>query len=71
MGVEQNQPLFDLPEVFDNRGGWGPVGMLDKFQNLPYQQFNKADKIGKVADWIGVTQYNDRFRRKFYVLVCN
>lgn len=66
MGLQQGQPLFDLPEVFDNRSGWGPIGTLDKFQNLPYQQFNKADKIGKVADWIGITQYNDRFRRKFF-----
>uniref|UniRef100_A0A915Q339 Eukaryotic translation initiation factor 3 subunit D n=1 Tax=Setaria digitata TaxID=48799 RepID=A0A915Q339_9BILA len=63
MGLQDDQPLFDLPEVFDNRSGWGPVGTLGRFQNLPYQQFNKADKIGKVADWIGVTQYNDRFRR--------
>ncbi|OZC07570.1 eukaryotic translation initiation factor 3 subunit D family protein [Onchocerca flexuosa] len=64
MSVQQDQPLFDLPEVFDNSGGWGPVGALDKFQNLPYQQFNKADKIGKVADWIGITQFNERFRRE-------
>lgn len=59
----ESRPLFDLPEIFDNRTGWGPVGNLDKFKNLPYQQFNKADKIGKVADWIGISQFTDRFRR--------
>ncbi|VDM38565.1 unnamed protein product [Toxocara canis] len=56
-------PLFDLPEVLDNPSGWGPVGTLEQYQDLPYQQFNKADKIGKVADWIGISQFSDRFRR--------
>uniref|UniRef100_A0A0M3JXP7 Eukaryotic translation initiation factor 3 subunit D n=1 Tax=Anisakis simplex TaxID=6269 RepID=A0A0M3JXP7_ANISI len=58
-----SRPLFDLPEVLDNASGWGPVGTLVKYQDLPYQQFNKADKIGKVADWIGISQFNERFRR--------
>lgn len=62
MSVE-GKPSFDIPEVFNNRGGWGPVGVLDRYQNLPYQQFNKTDKIGKVADWIGIMQFSDRFRR--------
>lgn len=59
------RPSFSLLEIAENRNGWGPVTGLEKFQSLPYQQFNKADKIGKVADWMGITQFNDRFRRKF------
>ncbi|VDN60024.1 unnamed protein product [Dracunculus medinensis] len=54
---------MSLLEIAENRNGWGPVTGLEKFQSLPYQQFNKADKIGKVADWMGITQFNDRFRR--------
>uniref|UniRef100_A0A914VR58 Eukaryotic translation initiation factor 3 subunit D n=1 Tax=Plectus sambesii TaxID=2011161 RepID=A0A914VR58_9BILA len=58
--------IFDLPDVTENSNGWGPTGMLDRFRNLPYQQFNKADKVGKVADWIGLDRYQDRYRRDRY-----
>ncbi len=63
MTAEEDRPPFVLPDILENASGWGPVGSLDKFRNLPYQQFNKADKIGKVADWIGLDRYADRYRR--------
>ncbi|MFH4973501.1 hypothetical protein AB6A40_000210 [Gnathostoma spinigerum] len=61
--TEDSLPAFDLPEVLVNPSGWGPVGSIDTYRDLPYQQFNKSDKIGKVADWIGLSQFSDRFRR--------
>lgn len=66
MGEVEQRPRFELPDITGNRTGWGPSGTLDRFQNLPYQQFNKTDKIGKVADWIGISQFSDRFRSMTY-----
>uniref|UniRef100_A0A0N5AJ04 Eukaryotic translation initiation factor 3 subunit D n=1 Tax=Syphacia muris TaxID=451379 RepID=A0A0N5AJ04_9BILA len=66
MGEVKQRPRFELPDINSSASGWGPTGTLDQFQNLPYQQFNKTDKIGKVADWIGIGQFNDRFRRERY-----
>lgn len=42
-----------------NPDGWGPRGIPEQFKSMPFQPFNKADKIGKVADWTG-TIYNER-----------
>ena len=51
--------LFSSVET--NEGGWGPVGAPDKFKHLPYQVFNKSDKIGKICDWSGnADQYGGR-----------
>lgn len=62
--VEQNgtdeRPQFIAPDIQDNPDGWGPVGVLEQFKKLPFQPFNKADKIGKVADWTGSLAYQDR-----------
>ena len=42
---------FVGPDIEPNATGWGPVGHLEQFQGLPYQSFNKSDRIGKIADW--------------------
>jgi hypothetical protein len=39
---------FNLPFINDNSDGWGPNNQPDKYKDLPYQKFSKADKIGKV-----------------------
>lgn len=50
---------FSALEIQENPFGWGPCSVPDQFQNMPYQPFNKSDKLGKVADWTGST-YQDR-----------
>lgn len=42
---------FQLPQI-DDGDGWGPVGLPEKFKEVPYYApFNKGDKVGKAADW--------------------
>ena len=50
---------FSPLEIPENSDGWGPCSVPEQFKNMPYQPFNKSDKLGKVADWTGST-YNDR-----------
>eukprot|EP01089_Gocevia_fonbrunei_P006774 TRINITY_DN1773_c0_g1_i1.p1 TRINITY_DN1773_c0_g1~~TRINITY_DN1773_c0_g1_i1.p1 ORF type:complete len:565 (+),score=159.25 TRINITY_DN1773_c0_g1_i1:48-1697(+) len=47
---------FTSPVLFDNTSGWGPTqeSINTKFQEIPYTPFNKADKLGKVADNFGL-----------------
>ena len=53
--------ILDLLEI--NETGWGPRtpeatdGIVD---GVPFQQYNKADRVGRVADWLG----GDRFYRR-------
>uniref|UniRef100_A0AC34Q1V7 Eukaryotic translation initiation factor 3 subunit D n=1 Tax=Panagrolaimus sp. JU765 TaxID=591449 RepID=A0AC34Q1V7_9BILA len=57
-------PLFQLPNVQDNSGGWGPssigTGPFNEFKDLPFQQYNKCDRVGRVVDWLG----GDRLYKK-------
>lgn len=53
-------PKFELLSLADNTSGWGPLANSSSDEPVPFQQFNKADRIGRVADWIGV----DRFYRR-------
>ena len=41
--------IFKLPFINDNGDGWGPNNQPEKYKDLPYQKFSKADKIGKVC----------------------
>lgn len=66
-------PLFDLPTVRENSAGWGPTAaavttpsssataavaaVIDEFKDLPFQQYNKCDRIGRVVDWLGDSRY--------------
>ena len=57
-----NLPSFDLPECLVNTDGWGPgsvkeSAVLTPFDGLPYQPFNKCDRIGRIVDWLGVDRY--------------
>ena len=58
-----NLPSFNLPDFTANVAGWGPReastenGILSEFDGLPYQQFNKADRVGRIVDWLGVDRY--------------
>lgn len=54
------KPRFIAPKIQENPNGWGPSGLPKNFQNLPFQFFNKSDRIGRVADWTGQTYRDDR-----------
>ncbi|KAM9945372.1 hypothetical protein ACTFIZ_009403 [Dictyostelium cf. discoideum] len=42
---------LELNTIKVNPTGWGPVGKLEKFTDIPYAPFSKGDKIGKCSDW--------------------
>lgn len=46
---------FVVPQVEDNAEGWGPCSVPAHLKDLPYAPFNKADKIGRAADFSGAT----------------
>lgn len=50
---------FDLDDLPAHTAGWGPAPLVGD-DHVTFQQFNKADRIGRVADWLGV----DRFFRR-------
>ncbi|KAH7693713.1 CBN-EIF-3.D protein, partial [Aphelenchoides avenae] len=70
-------PKFDLPVYVDNPTGWGPSlgnngGTLDQFKGMPFQLFNKCDRVGRIIDWLGVDRYykksetRDRYNERIY-----
>eukprot|EP00727_Mastigamoeba_balamuthi_P001358 m51a1_g11219 putative eukaryotic translation initiation factor 3 subunit d (555) ;mRNA; f:30553-32490 len=42
---------FVLPEMRAPACGWGPCYLPSEFTSIPYQPFNKGDKLGRAADW--------------------
>ncbi|CAG8593780.1 20083_t:CDS:10 [Dentiscutata erythropus] len=48
-----DEPIFKLPEIIDNENGWGPSPAMlpEKFRDIPYAPYSKADKLGRIADW--------------------
>ncbi|KHN88178.1 Eukaryotic translation initiation factor 3 subunit D [Toxocara canis] len=62
--VSQGRCPSDATEAGKNRDGWNSVGAAEQLEVLTYQQqLNKTDKIGRVADWIGLVHFGDRCRR--------
>ncbi|UXI14825.1 autophagy-related protein 2-like B [Sarcoptes scabiei] len=51
---------LNLPDLPCNSNGWGPVDNLKLFNGMPYQSFNKNDRLGMVADWTGDTYADNR-----------
>jgi translation initiation factor 3 subunit D len=33
------------------------AAVIDEFKDLPFQQYNKCDRIGRVVDWLGDSRY--------------
>ncbi|CAK5076317.1 unnamed protein product [Meloidogyne enterolobii] len=74
--MSSSLPLFDLTECLANSDGWGPgpvkeSAVLAPFEGLPYQPFNKCDRIGRIVDWLGVDRYKksemrDRYNERLY-----
>ncbi|GFS41868.1 eukaryotic translation initiation factor 3 subunit D [Nephila pilipes] len=56
---------FKPPVIQDNPNGWGPCTLPDQFKDMPYQQFSKNDRLGKVADWTGNTYQDRRYANKY------
>ena len=44
--------LFSLPSVENNTKGWGPTSTPSLLTEAPYAPFQKADKLGRVSDWL-------------------
>lgn len=42
---------FDIPVVDDNKVGWGPTRVPEKYRKLHSQTFNKDDKLSSVIDF--------------------
>ena len=51
---------LDVGALAVNLNGWGPAIDSKNAANLiPFQSFNKSDRLGMVADWTGDT-YSDK-----------
>lgn len=46
---ETEQNVLQLPAMFVNPNGWGPVSDLKLFNGMPYHHFNKNDRLGMVS----------------------
>eukprot|EP01132_Coremiostelium_polycephalum_P006782 gene6782-8414_t len=51
---------LELPTIKSNPDGWGPIGTLAQFNDIPYAPFSKGDKIGKCSDWNASTKNYQR-----------
>ncbi|KHJ80403.1 putative choline dehydrogenase [Oesophagostomum dentatum] len=74
---EMTLPKFEFCEIAANPNGWGPLGSPPALDtSIPFQQYNKADRIGRVADWIGVDRFfyrrgNERYNERMYGSAAN
>lgn len=51
---------FVPPPTQDNNDGWGPLGIPDRYKDLPYQPFSK------MSDWAGGSNVNYSFQDRKY-----
>ena len=51
---------FSLPTVHVNGSSFGPVGLPEELSQLPFAAFNRADRVGKIADFGGFARYVSR-----------
>ena len=59
-------PQFTVPAIQDNPAGWGPKRQEKEdvdIDDIAYAPFNKADKIGKAADWQAPLNFGGRYNR--------
>ncbi|KRY00296.1 Eukaryotic translation initiation factor 3 subunit D [Trichinella pseudospiralis] len=60
----ENKWKMSLQEVVKkiviNPNGWGPVSIPESFRCLPYQAFDKSERISKIADWTGQLSREER-----------
>lgn len=56
---------FIAPELQENPTGWGPCTEPEQYKEILYQPFAKSDRMGKVADWSGITYSDKRSAGKY------
>ncbi|KRX68547.1 Eukaryotic translation initiation factor 3 subunit D [Trichinella sp. T9] len=49
-----------VKKIVINPNGWGPVSIPESFRCLPYQAFDKSERISKIADWTGQLSREER-----------
>uniref|UniRef100_A0A915D6T5 Eukaryotic translation initiation factor 3 subunit p66 n=1 Tax=Ditylenchus dipsaci TaxID=166011 RepID=A0A915D6T5_9BILA len=64
-------PEFTYSSFVGNPTGWGPTTNnrveLEKLEGLPYQPYNRCDKIGRIVDWIGgIKKADNRYNERTY-----
>lgn len=69
--METILPKLEILDLLDeNNSGWGPSTPQQIVDSgIPFQQFNKADRIGRVADWIGVDRFFRRGNERYSVFI--
>ncbi|XP_065174819.1 eukaryotic translation initiation factor 3 subunit D-like [Sycon ciliatum] len=55
---------FKLPAIQSNDKGWGPCEPAEGFK-VPYQQYSKADKLGKAANWTDSAYQDRRYMNRY------
>uniref|UniRef100_A0A0N4ZRC7 Eukaryotic translation initiation factor 3 subunit p66 n=1 Tax=Parastrongyloides trichosuri TaxID=131310 RepID=A0A0N4ZRC7_PARTI len=60
-------PKLELLNISENLEGWGPNieqkhDPMEQFRDLPFQSFNRCERIGRISDWIGVEKFFQRNR---------
>lgn len=53
---------FNTPAVRVNPVSWGPTELPEKFLFLPYNPFNKTDRLGRAADFVQKDSWGGRNR---------
>ena len=62
-GTPNDAPDFQLPPLPAHaHNTWGPPSAahdapLTRFVQMPFQTFNKTDRIGRIVDWLGGERY--------------
>eukprot|EP00117_Sycon_ciliatum_P016396 scpid89352/ scgid15843/ Eukaryotic translation initiation factor 3 subunit D; Eukaryotic translation initiation factor 3 subunit 7 len=64
LSSESGTLSFSLPPIHSNEKGWGPCEKPIGFR-VPYQQYSKSDKLGKVSDWTGNTYQERRYMNRY------
>ena len=42
---------YEVPDISDNKDGWGPTTVPARLEGIPFAPFSKSDKLGRAADW--------------------
>lgn len=42
---------FSLSHVEDNKEGWGPSSIPEKFTAVPFLPYGKGERLGRIADF--------------------
>lgn len=42
---------IDVSQVEDNKEGWGPTGIPEKFSSVPFLPYGKGERLGRIAEF--------------------